>query len=77
MDQKSNKEPYIMGLGVKLGVHCGKVAGSVCNRLTANRSNPKREKLIQFKEAEKNIGSQNFDEFFKSISVDNSLIRDW
>ena len=77
MEQKSNREPYIMGIGVKLGVHCGKVAGSVCNRLTANRNNPKREKLIQFKGAEENIGSQNFDEFFKSISDDKSLIRDW
>lgn len=77
MNQKNGKKPYIMGLGVKLGIHCGKVSGSVCNRLTSNRNNPNKEQTIKFKEAEVNIGKQSFNEFFDSIMSDKLLIRDW
>jgi len=73
----SGGKPYIMGLDRKLGVHCGKIAGSVCNRLTRNKNNPKKDHTILFKEAEEKIGKQTFDEFFKSIVNDDSLINNW
>jgi hypothetical protein len=77
MEQASGGKPYIMGVGVKLGVHCGRIAGSVCNRLTRNRGNPKKSELIKFPEAEQNIESKSFDEFFQGIIKDERLAKDW
>lgn len=77
MQSKNGNDPYIMGINVKLGIHCGKVAGSVCNRLTHNRTNPKKEKLICFEQAEQKIDELSFDEFYKNIVNDTHLIKDW
>jgi len=77
MQQKNENKPYIMGIGVKLGVHCGKMAGSVCNKLTSHKNDPKREKLIQFVEAEKNIESFTFKDFYEKVSNDQSMNKDW
>jgi hypothetical protein len=77
MQQATREKPYIMGIGVKLGVHCGKMAGSVCNRLTQNKGNKEKEKLICFEKAEENIDSMTFDEFFSKIHEDQQLIKDW
>jgi len=67
----------LAGLHKQHGIHCGKIAGSVCNRLTRNKNNPKKEHMILFKDAEEKIGKQNFDDFFKSIVNDDSLINNW
>lgn len=77
LQSKTGNKPYIMGIGVKLGVHCGKMAGSVCNRLTQNRNNPRKEELIKFEEAEKNIENHTFEEFYKKIVDDQSMIGNW
>ncbi|MFW9871701.1 MAG: glycosyltransferase family 2 protein [Candidatus Thorarchaeota archaeon] len=77
MEVKTNGKPYIMGLNQKLGIHCGKVAGSVCNVLTRNRGKKRKEELIKFDHAEKRISKMDFDTFFKKIFNDISLVRDW
>lgn len=68
---------YIMGLREKLGLHCGRRAGSVCNRLTRNRGNPDKENKILFEEQEEKIDSVDFDTFYKTIMHDKALIGDW
>jgi hypothetical protein len=70
-------EPYIMGLSHKLGIHCGKLCGSVCNVLTQNSNNKRKEDLIKFVEAEKRINELSFDNFYEQIKNDISLSRDW
>ena len=77
MDRKTNGKPYIMGLKKKLGIHCGRPAGSVCNVLTRHRSNKNRKELIKFEGAEEKIASTPFKEFFESIKSDKYLIGDW
>lgn len=76
IEMKTRGEPYIMGLDQKLGVHCGKVAGSVCNVLTRNKGKNSAE-LIKFKAAEKDLSSKSFDNFYKEIFNDKRLVRDW
>jgi len=70
-------KPYIMGVNKKLGIHCGKQAGSVCNKLTRNRNRKDKLDLIKFENAEKRIDSQDFKTFYDSIVNDQGLIRDW
>jgi hypothetical protein len=53
------------------------LCGSVCNRLTKNKGNPKIDELIKFEEAEKLIEQTDFDTFFASILHDEGLARDW
>jgi hypothetical protein len=77
MQQKTREKPYIMGIGIKLGVHCGKVAGSVCNRLTQNKGAKNKDKLICFEDAEKNIDNMTFEQFYDKIHEDQQLIKDW
>lgn len=77
LKRASGGNPYIMGVNHKLGVHCGLMCGSVCNKLTKNRLDPKREELIKFEESEKEINSMDFDTFFNKIVNDERLARDW
>jgi len=77
MDVSTGGKPYIMGLDQKLGIHCGKMAGSVCNILTRNRGKANKANLIKFEKAEKGIAAMDFDTFYKKINDDISLIRDW
>jgi hypothetical protein len=79
LERSAKGKPYILALDTKLGIHCGKMSGSVCNRLTRNRNKSEKEKLelIKFVEAEKKIDSLNFDEFYKLIHNDKSLVSDW
>lgn len=76
MDRATNGKPYIMGLNQKLGIHCGKQAGSVCNVLTRNKGKDKRNK-IKFENAEERIANVTFDEFYKLIENNKALIGDW
>jgi len=77
LQKSSANKPYIMGINQKLGVHCGKVAGSVCNRLTRNKNVKNKLDLIKFEEAEKNIDSKDFKTFYDTIINDAALIGNW
>jgi len=77
LQKSSPGKPYIMGINQKLGIHCGKRAGSVCNKLTGNRTNKNRLELIKFEGAEKRIDSMDFTTFYKSIINDQVLIGNW
>jgi len=68
----AQNNPYIIGLDCKLGIHCGAIAGSVCNSLTKGR-----HKEISFKAADDKINSMKFDPFYKMISKDMRLHKDW
>jgi len=73
----SGGKSYILGLREKLGIHCGKEAGSVCNKLTRNRGKKERFELIKFSHAEENISELTFEQFYEQIVNDKYLIKDW
>ena len=79
LDKSSGGHPYILGLNKKIGIHCGSMAGSVCNKLTRNYKMKEDQKLdaIKFEHAEEKIDSYTFSEFFKLIYNDKSLLSDW
>jgi len=77
LGQSTGGKPYIMGLKEKLGVHCGKLAGSVCNKLSRNRGKANKSELIKFEQAEEKISNMTFEEFYKLIFNDKILIKDW
>lgn len=74
LDRATKGESYILGLKKSLGLHAGKYAGSVCNRLTVNNNDTE---TIKFKKAEKEIQNMSFDEFYKKIKNDKSLVNTW
>jgi hypothetical protein len=78
MDKSTSGKPYIMGINKKLGIHCGKQAGSVCNKLTRGPGK-KKEKLekIKFEKAEERLSKVSFKMFYDAIANDKSLINDW
>jgi hypothetical protein len=75
----SKGKPYIMGLATKLGIHCGRLAGSVCNRLERNRGKSSNHKysVIAFEKQECDIDKLSFDDFYKEIVGNEVLINDW
>lgn len=75
----TNGNPYILGLKAKLGVHCGKMSGSVCNRLTRQAHTPEKIMLdgIKFEKQESKLEALTFDEFYSQIVEDQNLIKDW
>lgn len=77
MDRATNGQRYIMGIDQKLGIHCGKEAGSVCNVLTRNRGRKDRFEKIKFAHAEERLSNMKFDDFFENIKNDRQLIGDW
>jgi len=77
MSKASGGKSYIMGLRTKLGIHCGRMAGSVCNRLTRNRGNKNKEKAVCFEQQENNLSKIDFDDFYEKIINERSLIADW
>jgi len=77
LDQSTSGKGYILGLRTKLGIHCGKFAGSICNVLSRNRKTPNKLKLIEFEKAEEKINSMSFDEFYKKVQDDKDLVNDW
>ena len=77
LQKSSPGKPYIMGLNQKLGIHCGKRAGSVCNKLTGSRNKKNRLDLIKFEGPDRNIDSMDFATFYRSIFNDQALIRNW
>jgi hypothetical protein len=79
LQKASGSRHYIMGLDKKLGIHCGSMAGSVCNVLTRNRTTKGNKKLnlICFEEADNAIKRMDFDTFFEKIYNNKQLIADW
>ena len=77
LERSTKGKPYILGLGDKLGIHCGKYAGSVCNKLTRIKNEKERNKAIQFKDAEEGIEKINFTDFYNEIYNDKKLMNDW
>lgn len=78
LSKASSGNPYIMGLRMKVGYHCGPIAGSICNRLTRGKSNPKWAKDgIRFEKADKEIETMSFDEFYKLVSNHEGVRRGW
>lgn len=79
LGDSTNGKDYILGLDYKLGIHCGKMCGSICNTLTRNKNieSKKQLELIKFEEAEKKINNLSFDDFYKKIKDDQSMLNDW
>jgi hypothetical protein len=77
LQRASKTNAYIMGLNKKLGIHCGKMAGSVCNTLTRQRDKKKALERIKFQQSDENIRSIDFDTFYNKIQNDKQLIGDW
>jgi len=77
LDQSTGGKGYILGLKTKLGIHCGKFSGSICNVLSRNDKTPNKLKLIEFEKSEEEINSVAFDEFYKKIQGDKNLVNDW
>ena len=69
--QINNGQPYVIALMSPMCLHCGKIAGSVCNVLTRQHD---PNKAI-FKEQDKKIESMTFDEFYSKIQSDASLTK--
>lgn len=75
LGKSSNGKTYILGLKSQLAIHCGgAIAGSVCNRLTRHRNDPNKEKLICFEESEEGISKMSFEDFYKMVSSDPSML---
>ena len=70
--QSTGGQRYILGLGKKLGIHCGRLTGSICNALTRNR-----HKDITFENQNKKIDSMKFPEFYEMIRKRKELHNDW
>jgi hypothetical protein len=70
-------KPYIMGLNKKLGIHCGMMAGSICNVLTRQGLRTKDLSKITFEKGDDEIRSMDFDTFFNKIQNNQQLISDW
>jgi hypothetical protein len=77
LQKASGGRPYIMGINKKLGVHCGKLAGSICNTLTRERNKAKAMERIKFEKGDANIREMDFDTFYTKIHKDKQLIGDW
>jgi hypothetical protein len=73
LDKVSGSQNYIVGLDAKIGIHCGKYAGSICNVLTRTKD----EKAIDFRRQEEEIDKLSFDEFYSRIVNDRELVKDW
>ena len=76
LQKASGTRNYIMGLDKKLGIHCGSMAGSVCNVLTRQRGK-KNLDAICFEQADENIRSMNFETFYEQIHSNKKLLADW
>ena len=75
-EKATNGEPYIIALKTKIGIHCGKIAGSVCNPLS--KMNPKDAlEKIKWSKADKEIEAMTYDNFINMIMEDKYLANDW
>jgi len=77
MEKKTNGKPYVLGLDHKIGIHCGKLTGSMCNTLTRQKNDKNLMEKIKFKDAEERIEKMSFEEFYEMIRNDKELMNDW
>ncbi len=77
LEEKNKGKEYIAGIQTKLCIHCGKLAGSICNTLTRNQKNKNVNDLIKFEKAEETIEKMSFQQFMDKIQNDQSIIKDW
>lgn len=77
LDKATGGKPYILGLKKKLCVHCGKLAGSVCNTLSKGGTENLTKSIKKFRHYDNRIESMEFDEFMKLIEGNLDLIKDW
>jgi hypothetical protein len=77
LQKASGTRHYIMGLNQKLGIHCGKLCGSVCNTLTRQKNKKVALERIKFKESDNNIRSMDFNTFYEKIKENKRLNADW
>jgi len=76
---KASSKPgfYILGLKHKLGLHCGKYTGSICNTLSRGGLAKYEESKANFIKLEKDIESQSFSDFYEMIQNDKEIVRSW
>jgi len=79
LNKASGGSRYILGLKTKLGIHCGLVAGSVCNVLSQKGeiSKNSKDEIIKFNEQDNYIDSLSFEEFYNIITSDRKFENDW
>jgi len=77
LQQISKNQDYILGLQLKIVIHTGSIAGSICNTLTRNKTKADKHELIKFDNAENEIDKMNFDQFFERIKNNETMIGDW
>ena len=77
IETKTRGKSYIMGLNKKLGIHCGKHVGSICNVLTKQSRNKDKLNLIKFEDSEDSISKIDFNSFYEMIANDKYLANDW
>lgn len=72
LDSNNKGRPYILGLDYVLAIHTGSSCGSVCNTLTKNKNSD-----ISFKEQEQRLSELSFDEFYKQVTKNKKMKKDW
>jgi len=77
LERRNKGKEYILGLDKTLCIHCGSLAGSVCNELTRNKSNKHKLDKIKFENCEQKIDNMKFDEFLKLIQSNEKLFKSW
>lgn len=77
LQQVSKNQDYILGLNLKIVIHTGSMAGSICNTLTKNKLHANKYELIKFDHSENEIDSLSFDQFIEKIKENSKMIGDW
>lgn len=77
LDKAAQGKPYVLAINQKIGLHCGSIAGSVCNRLTRLKGDPNKEEKIKFEIQEDEIEKTSFDDFFQKIVQDPEFAKGW
>lgn len=77
MNSCTNGEPYIMGLKKLMCIHCGKLAGSICNTLSSGGLTNLERQRSKLSKLEKRIDQMEFEDFIKYIIDNKELARDW
>jgi len=77
MNTVTNGREYIMGLKKQLCIHCGKLAGSLCNTLKNGGVDNLEKSRPMFEKAERRLEGMDFESFMRLIENDNALAKDW
>jgi len=66
---------YVVGLNAKLALHCGGIAGSICNSLTNIKDKEVALEKIKFELADEEIDKLTFDQFYSKICDREELYK--